>query len=111
MIYAPPRHGKSELSTRRFPAFYMARSPDKNIISASYNASFATDFGRNVRDIIKGNEFKRLFPNVAIRSDQRASDNWQLEQGGQYYAVGVGSGTTGKGAHCLTASSMVTTNI
>jgi predicted phage terminase large subunit-like protein len=99
MLFAPPRHGKSELSTRRFPAYFMARNPDKNVISASYNADFATSFGRNVRDIIKGNEFKTLFPNVGIRSDQRAADDWQLDQGGQYYAVGVGSGTTGKGAH------------
>lgn len=99
MIFAPPRHGKSELSTRRFPAYFMARHPDKNVISASYNADFATGFGRNVRDIIKGNEFKTLFPNVSIRTDQRAADDWQLDQGGQYYAVGVGSGTTGKGAH------------
>jgi predicted phage terminase large subunit-like protein len=99
MIFAPPRHGKSELSTRRFPAYFMARNPDKNIISASYNADFATSFGRNVRDIIKGKEFARLFPDIRIRSDQRAADDWQLEQGGQYYAVGVGSGTTGKGAH------------
>jgi predicted phage terminase large subunit-like protein len=99
MIFAPPRHGKSELSTRRFPAYFMARNPEKNIISASYNADFATGFGRNVRDIIKGREFEKLYPNVKIRSDQRAADDWQLEQGGQYYAVGVGSGTTGKGAH------------
>jgi predicted phage terminase large subunit-like protein len=99
MIFAPPRHGKSELSTRRFPAYFMARNPEKNVISASYNADFATGFGRNVRDIIKGKQFNTLFPNIAIRSDQRAADDWQLEAGGQYYAVGVGSGTTGKGAH------------
>ncbi|MGC0389313.1 phage terminase large subunit [Bradyrhizobium sp. USDA 241] len=102
MIFAPPRHGKSELSTRRFPAYFMARNPSKNIISASYNSDFATTFGRNVRDIIKGREFERLFPSVKIRSDLRAADEWQLDYdcgGGQYYAVGVGSGTTGKGAH------------
>jgi predicted phage terminase large subunit-like protein len=77
----------------------MARNPHKNVISASYNADFATGFGRNVRDIIKGEQFQTLYPDVRIRTDQRAADDWQLEQGGQYYAVGVGSGTTGKGAH------------
>jgi hypothetical protein len=61
MIFAPPRHGKSELSTRRFPAYFMARNPSKNTISASYNSDFATTFGRNVRDIIKGREFERLY--------------------------------------------------
>jgi len=99
MLFAPPRHGKSELSTRRFPAFFMARNPEKNVISASYNGDFATTFGRNVRDIVKGKEFATLFPDVKIKSDNRAADEWALESGGQYFAVGVGTGTTGKGAH------------
>lgn len=99
MIFAPPRHGKSELSTRRFPAWFMARNPDKNVISASYNADFAKGFGRNVRDIIASKEFARLYPQVKIRSDNRAADEWELEQGGKYFAVGVGTGTTGRGAH------------
>jgi len=99
MIFAPPRHGKSELSTRRFPAWFMARNPDKNIISASYNADFAKGFGRNVRDIIETKEFSRIFPDVRVRSDNRASDEWELEQGGKYFAVGVSTSTTGRGAH------------
>jgi predicted phage terminase large subunit-like protein len=99
MLFAPPRHGKSELSTRRFPAYFMARNPDKNVISASYNGDFATTFGRDVRNIVKGKEFATLFPDTKIRSDNRAADEWELEQGGKYFAVGVGTGTTGKGAH------------
>jgi predicted phage terminase large subunit-like protein len=99
MLFAPPRHGKSELSTRRFPAYYMARNPEKNVISASYNGDFATTFGRDVRNIVKGNEFQTLFPTTKIRNDNRAADEWELEQGGKYFAVGVGTGTTGKGAH------------
>lgn len=99
MLFAPPRHGKSELSTRRFPAYYMARNPEKNVISASYNGDFATTFGRDVRNIVRGKEFGTLFPDITIRSDNRAADEWELEQGGKYFAVGVGTGTTGKGAH------------
>lgn len=99
MLFAPPRHGKSELSTRRFPAYFMARNPDKNVISASYNGDFATTFGRDVRNIVKGKEFATLFPDTKIRTDNRAADEWELEQGGKYFAVGVGTGTTGKGAH------------
>lgn len=98
MIFTAPRIGKSELSTRRFPAWFMARNPTKNVISASYNADFAKGFGRNVRDIIQSPEFARIFPDVAIRADNRSADEWQLEKGGQYYAVGVGTSTTGRGA-------------
>jgi len=99
MIFAPPRHGKSELSTRRFPAWFLGRNPHKNIISASYNADFAKTFGREVRNIVNGPEFGRIFPDVGIRSDNRAADEWELTAGGKYFAVGVGTGTTGKGAH------------
>lgn len=99
MIFAPPQHGKSELSTRRFPAWYMGRNPDKGVISASYNADFARGFGRNVRDIIFSREYQNIFPGIAIRSDNRAAEEWELEQGGKYFSVGVASATTGKGAH------------
>jgi hypothetical protein len=34
-----------------------------------------------------------------IRSDNRAAEEWELEQGGKYFSVGVSSATTGKGAH------------
>ncbi|WP_298962251.1 phage terminase large subunit [uncultured Methylobacterium sp.] len=99
MIFAPPQHGKSELSTRRFPAWYMGRNPEKGVISASYNADFARGFGRNVRDIIFSREYQNVFPGITIRSDNRAAEEWELEQGGKYFSVGVSSATTGKGAH------------
>jgi predicted phage terminase large subunit-like protein len=104
MIFAPPQHGKSELSTRRFPAWYLARNPNKSIISASYNGDFAQTFGRDVRDIILDKSFRRLFPKVSVRDDNRSASEWQLDngeagQGGKYYAVGISTATTGKGAH------------
>lgn len=111
MVFAPPQHGKSELTTRRFPAYFLARNPEKSVISASYNSDFATTFGREVRGIVQGTEFARLFPGVTIRSDNRSADEWQLDQGGKYFAVGVGGATTGKGAHCLTASARVMTSV
>ncbi len=99
MIYAPPQHGKSELSTRRFPAWYLGRNPDRSVISASYNAEFAADFGRNVRDIIFSRQYQNIFPNITIKSDSRAADRWELDNGGKYFSVGVSSGTTGRSAH------------
>lgn len=99
MIFAPPRHGKSELSTRRFPAWFLGRNPDRNIISASYNADFAKGFGRQVRDIIESPEFNRLFPEVGVRTDTRAAEGWKTTKNGEYFAVGVNTSTTGRGAH------------
>jgi predicted phage terminase large subunit-like protein len=98
MIFAPPRHTKSELCSRRFPAWYLGRHPDRQIICCSYSDDLAVDLGRNVRDIVEGEEYRELF-GTAIRPDSRAAERWQTTQGGIYIAAGVGSGITGRGAH------------
>src|SRR5580704_11953978 len=35
MLLVPPRHGKSELASRRLPAWYLGRHPERQFISAS----------------------------------------------------------------------------
>ena len=52
MIFAPPRHSKSELASKRFPGWYLGRHPDHQIICCSHTADLATDFGADVRDIV-----------------------------------------------------------
>jgi predicted phage terminase large subunit-like protein len=100
MIFMPPRHGKSELASRRFPAWYLGRNPHKSIIAASYNSDLAGDFGRTVRNIVASPEFGRLF-NVGLAQDSRAADRWNTVQGGAYVAAGVGTAITGRGANVL----------
>src|SRR5262249_30450771 len=53
MLLVPPRHGKSELASRRFPAWYLGRHPDQHFISASASFALAEDFGRDVRNLMK----------------------------------------------------------
>jgi hypothetical protein len=31
MLLVPPRHGKSELASRRFPAFYLGKHPERYV--------------------------------------------------------------------------------
>src|SRR3990167_9107629 len=64
MIFMPPRHGKSELASKRFPAWCLGRQPRRQIIAASYNSDLANDFGRNVRNIVAEPEFGQVFPEV-----------------------------------------------
>jgi predicted phage terminase large subunit-like protein len=99
MVFMPPRHGKSEKASKRFPAWYLGRNPKRQIIAASYNSDLATDFGREVRNIVASPEYADVFPNVALRQDSRAADRMNTAQGGAYFAVGVGTATTGRGAH------------
>jgi hypothetical protein len=100
MLLAPPRHTKSELSTRRFPAWYLGRHANHQIISVSYNDDFATDFGRDVRNIITTQEYQNVF-NVNLRSDSKSANRWHTNANGIYTSVGVGGAITGKGAHLL----------
>lgn len=97
MIFTPPRHTKSELASRRFPAYAMGRNPRRQIICATYNGDFATDFGRDVRDIVAGREYRALF-NTSLRPDSKAANKWKTSQGGIYLSAGIGCGITGKGA-------------
>lgn len=99
-IFMPPRHGKSELASRRFPAWYLGRNPDRQIIAASYNSDLASDFGREVRNIVASPEYAAVF-DTRLREDSRAAERWNTEQGGAYVAAGVGTAVTGRGAHIL----------
>ncbi len=99
MIFMPPRHGKSELASKRFPAWCLGRNPARQIIAASYNSDLANDFGRNVRNLVAEPEFAHVFPNVALAADSQAANRMNTNHGGAYVAAGVGTAVTGRGAH------------
>jgi len=98
MLLLPPRHGKTELASRRYPPWNLGRNPHRQIIAASATESFATDVGREVRNIVKTEEFARVFPNVHLAPDSTAAGRWHTNHGGIFAAVGVGSQILGKGA-------------
>jgi hypothetical protein len=101
MIFMPPRHGKSELASRRFPAYYLGRFPQSEVIAASYNSDIAADFGRDVRSIVNSDEYGAVFPGVTLRPDSKAADRWHTSGGGAYRAAGIGTAMTGRGADLL----------
>lgn len=98
LIEAPPRHTKSELASRRFPAWCLGRHPEWQLIATTYSGEFASDFGRDVRDIVCSSEYRRLF-DTKLRADSAAVNRWQTTDGGVYVSVGVGGPITGRGAH------------
>lgn len=100
MIFMPPRHGKSELATKRFPAFALGRDPTRQIIQASYNSDLATDFGRQVRNIVATQRYQNVFK-TELAVDSKAANRWNTSDGGAYVAAGVGTAVTGRGANIL----------
>ncbi len=98
MIFMPPRHGKSELASKRFPAWCLGRNPQRQVIAASYNSDLASDFGRQVRNIVGSPEFGEVFPKVSLAPDSQAANRMNTNHGGAYVAAGVGTAITGRGA-------------
>jgi predicted phage terminase large subunit-like protein len=108
MIFAPPRHGKSELVSRKLPAYLFGLYPDISIISASYSADLASRMNRDVQRIIDSEKYAELFPatrlfgknvrSVADGSFLRNSDIFEVVgRRGTYRSAGVGGGITGMG--------------
>src|ERR1700749_2109165 len=66
MIFTPPRHGKSEMVSRRLPAFLHGKFPDAEIMAASYLDSLAGDMTIDVQNIIDSKAYSQVFPETKI---------------------------------------------
>src|SRR5271166_6197518 len=98
MIEVPPRIGKTALASKSFPAFCLGRNPSRQFLAASASAALAHDIGRAVRNIVRSDGYKLIFPNVTLEADSKAAGKWHTAQGGAWYSVGVGGDVLGRGA-------------
>lgn len=78
IITMPPRSGKSELVSRRFPAYSFGRFPDLQIIATSYSSDLSQRFNRDVQRIIDDEKYQEIFPETTlngsrVRTDSRGS--------------------------------------
>lgn len=101
MISMPPRHGKSMLCSEFFPAWYLGRNPEKQVIFATYSQDLAEDFGRRARNWLRDKSYRSIFPGVEIAADSSAASRFAVGERGAYFAVGVGASITGRGADVL----------
>lgn len=107
MLFAPPRSGKSELASRRFPAYSLGKHPDWGVIACSYSADVANRMSRDCQRIIEAPRFAEVFPGVGLSGKKkrviRTAELWELCDsngdflGGSYRAAGVGGGITSMG--------------
>ena len=98
IISMPPRHGKTEIASKRFIPFFAGRCPGKSVIFGTYNDKFSQDVGRAVRDVILHPATRQAFPDLALKDDSQASDRLETTSGGVLAFVGRGGTTTGRGA-------------
>ena len=100
-VNIPPRHGKSQLVSIMFPAWFLGRNPNKKVMMVSHTTDLAVDFGRKVRNLISTDQYKEVFPNVQLAIDSKSAGRWNTNYGGEYYACGIGSALAGRGADLL----------
>ena len=101
IINMPPRHTKSEFASYLLPAWYLGKFPSRKIIQCSNTSELAVGFGRKVRNLVDGDTYAKVFPNVSLRHDSKAAGRWATNANGDYFAIGVGGTVTGKGADLL----------
>mgnify|MGYP001446954937 FL=1 len=100
-VNIPPRHGKSQLVSIMFPAWFLGRNPTKKVMMVSHTTDLAVDFGRKVRNLIATEDYKQIFPTVELAVDSKSAGRWNTNSGGEYYACGIGSSIAGRGADLL----------
>lgn len=122
MLFEPPRVGKTELVSKRLPAFIHGRFPHARIQAATYNADLAAEMCSGVQEIMDTPRYKLVFPKIHISPPNgktiltRNSEEHELgmllgrdqilskvdENGlqlGDYRAQGVGGSFSGFGSH------------
>lgn len=101
IVCLPPRFGKSERLSYLFPAWYIGKHPEHQIIQASNVKSLATMFGGKIRNLVISEDYKRVFPGITLAADTTAKDKWDTNKGGKYFSVGAGGTVVGRGANLL----------
>lgn len=97
IVQMPPRHGKSELCSKYFPAWYRGTFPDRKVLLSSATHPLATKWSAEARDVL--GEYGPSMFGVRLRADKQAAADWALVEGGETRAIGAGGALFGFGFH------------
>lgn len=101
-ISMPPQHGKTELASRLFIAWYQGKFPHADVIMAAYNHGYATNqVGAKVRDYMTSPAHRAVFPNCVLKTGSKAKDHLETEAGGGLNFIGRGGSGTGMAADLI----------
>lgn len=121
IVSMPPRHGKSELVSRRLPPYALGIEPNLSIIACSYSMDLASRMNRDVQRIIESPKYSNVFPGTKLNEKNIKSDSniaylrnssifEVVGHKGMYRSTGVGGGITGMGADlCFVKNTTVMT--
>lgn len=94
IVNIPVRHGKSVTGSIHFPAYYLTRYPDRQVIIGGYGQTLAEKFSRRARSLARAN-------GLTLNPERQAADDWETGASGSCRAVGVGGGITGHGGNLI----------
>lgn len=100
IVNVPPRHGKSEICTIRFPLWAMLNNPGLEVIACSYAQSLAIEFSRKARALVFDPYVEGLW-GVRSRGGTFTAEKWSLTNKSSYQSTSVLGSIVGKGAHIL----------
>ena len=95
MFLLPPGSAKSTYTSQLFPAWFLAKYPDSQVIAASHTEGLARHFGRIVRGLMDEHS-QRL--GASPERGNRAAGRFGVVGGGSYFATGVRGPVTGRRA-------------
>ena len=98
-VSMPPRAGKSYVSSL-FCAWTIGRNPARSVMRNACTATLYLKFSYDVRNIVKSDKFKQVFPNVQLSEDKANLQGWNTNSAKQvsYFGAGVGGTIIGFGA-------------
>lgn len=100
IVAMPPRHGKSELSSRILPAAFLLAHPQKTVAICSHSAELAEGFSRNAREYYKA-------AGGTLDPSNTSVNNWGTSAGGSCWAAGIGGSVVGRSADLIIADDTI----
>jgi predicted phage terminase large subunit-like protein len=98
MVLMPPGSAKSTYGSVLFPAWFMARGQEAQVIAVAHTASLAGYFGQGVRRVVEGHA---AWLGAGIAKESKASSRFMLDTGAEYFATGVRGPITGRRADLI----------
>lgn len=97
ILCMPPRYSKTETSSINFPLWVLGNHPKRRFALVTYGATLSEKTGQKARDLLSTDLYQTIFPNVKVRSDTKSKTDWQITEGGHYFATTVSASLTGIG--------------
>lgn len=97
MVWMPPGSAKSTYASVLYPPYYMGRHPTVPILGVSNTTELAERFSRRARNIVSHNRYRNVF-GFGCSEDTKSAGSWENEQGGEFFAAGIGSAIAGRRA-------------